>query len=248
MPRPVSLRTHAREGQIRRGNHVEPVKTALLICSGPSAENLAIPPEMPVACVNGSFALLKDRLPNWWCVGELNGASHYKADFDRMFAAGVTCLTRQRCIDRCGWEGATPIGEIFGPRYLWPIHDDVLGVVPPMPPDHKRPDSVRPWCTSGVLMLWWLMHFVTPKRIIVAGMDGYGAQEYAKGIEGVPDRPERNGIWVDLQNSKIEQSVCAISNCPDYAGTELVFTRMPRWWNSRCNVKLIDPTPLRWRA
>lgn len=227
---------------------MELVKTVLLMCSGPSAEGVIIPPDMPVACVNGSFALLKDRLPTWWCVGELNGAEHYKADFDRMYAAGVHCLTRQRCVDRCGWTGATQISELFGPRYLWPVHDDVLGIVPPMSEQCGRPDSVRPWCTSGVLMLWWLMHFIKPRRILIAGMDGYGAQEYAAGIAGVPDRPERNGIWVDLQNTKIEQSVCMISNCPDYAGTELVFTKMPRWWNNRCRATLIDSQPVRSRA
>jgi len=226
---------------------VELVENIVLLCSGPSAENVVLDDRTPIACVNGSFALLKDRLPRWWCVGELNGAQHYKADFDRLSAAGVQCLTRQRCIDRSGWKGATPIGEQIGPRYLWPVHDDVLGIVPPMSEKCGRPDSVRPWMTSGVLALLWLVDTYRPKRVIIAGMDGYGAQEYATGIEGVPDRPERNGIWVDLQNTKIEQSMCAITNCHEYNGTEFIMARMPRWWNNRCRMTLIDPTPLRWR-
>lgn len=226
---------------------MELVKTILVLCSGPSATNVVIPDDMPVGCVNGSFALLKDRLPTWWCVGELQAAEHYKADFDRMKAAGVECLTRQRCVDRCGWTGATQIGEQIGPRYLWPVHDDVLGIMPPQPAGHKRPDSVRPWCTSGVLLLLHLVDTYRPKRIIIVGMDGYGAQEYADGVEALPNRPHRDGIWVDLQNSKIEQSMCAITNCHEYKDTEFVMARMPRWWNPRCRITLMNPHPIRTR-
>lgn len=221
------------------------VDEIVLLCSGPSAQNIVVPDDVPVGCVNGSFALL-DRLPTWWCVGELQATEHYRPQFEIMRDGGVTCLTRQRCIDRSGWKGATPIRYDFGPRYMQPIHDDALGIVPPMPEGHGMPNNVRPWCTSGILLLWWLVDTYHPKRLIVAGMDGYGAQEYAEGIEALPNRPERNRLWVDIQNAKLSECVCMITHCPEYLGTEFWWARMPRFYNTaRHRIGLIDPTPLR---
>lgn len=192
-----------------------------LILSGPSAKGVK-PLCEQVACVNGSFALI-DKPPTFLCLAEKNAAKEY-GDKAREFAAQGTRILG-RYWNRPALPMLEPISHTMGPGVLRLIHDDCMG---PMPHGaHGLPGNSRPWCTAGVLMLWWLMESHGAKRVFVSGLDGYGAGplEYADGVQAARLRPQRTPEWCDMQNQKIEQSMLLLTHW--YADVSVVLVNHP---------------------
>lgn len=210
-----------------------------LVASGPSSAGVVVPDDAKVACVNASFKLIEPRIPDWWMCAEHNAAKAYRADAKRLYDAGCVTLGRPSAIRR-GVHGGVAVPHGWGPRVLRHLHSDVLGPIPRINDQDGDPTGgkCRPWMTSGVLMLWWLLEQERPDEITVYGIDGYpsaheqrkGALEYADGIEGLENRPARIDEWCEQSNWWVGSCISAITNY--YTGTRINWAVRPRnFWN-----------------
>lgn len=208
----------------------------VLIASGPSGEHAVIPDGAKVACVNASFKLIEPRVPDYWMCAEHSAAYAYAKDAKRMYEAGCVTLGRPQSIRR-GVHGGIAVPHGWGPRTLRHLHSDVLGPIPRK--DDQKGDPTggkcRPWMTSGVLLLWWLLEEVKPEVLDAYGIMGYpsayeqaakGAKEYAPGLVGLESRPKRIDEWVEQSNWWVGCCISAITNY--YTDTRINWGVRPR--------------------
>lgn len=209
-----------------------------LIGSGPSAHEVRPPDNVRVACVNGSANLYEGatgRLPDYYCVGEIEGVRRFYRRMNRYARAGVEVFTRP-----AAWK-AFPSG---GPLNGGPLHPHIR-VIPYDfgPPElhilhRNRPLSGSdhtPWMSTGVVMLWYLAEVERPQHLVVAGLDGYpvDGDEYAPGAgESLPRTPQ----WREAMNARMAGAIKSITNY--YTGTEFVWLQRPRHWRKGWRVTI----------
>lgn len=215
------------------------MSAVVLVASGPSAAKVAVPDGATLVAVNGSYAVLPRR-PDVWMLGEREAARHFHAKALEYYGQGTRILGRPYC--RRELSVLEVVSDQLGPPFLHHLHADTL-VIPEGP--HSRPGNSRPWITSGVLALWWILDAVKPERVDVYGIDGYpppGAPphwqtpEYADGVEACASRPVRTDDYCALVNQRQGNAIWALSNY--YTGTEIVMASRHQHYHSRWRVKV----------
>lgn len=232
----------------------ELVDEAILIGSGPSAGKFprqSFKNNLHIACVNDSWKLAP-RVPDFYLVAEIPAATVYQGIAATVLGNGGKVFMRpaalqQLTINHCG--AIQTIDKHFGPPELHELHK-----ARPLPRASTGPRPNAPWISSGVLMLWVLAELYAPRRIFVAGLDGYPAAqevpqepvkvqgdtkiegEYAKGVRALESRPFRTPVWTEAMNKLMAAGIKAITN--HYTQTEFVWLSRPNHYRESWRVSI----------
>lgn len=213
---------------------------AVIIASGPSAQNAVVPDGALLIAVNGSHAICPRR-PDVLVIGEKGAAATNADAASGLHAKGTRILGRPFV----KIPGREVINDQLGPPHLHHLHSDVLGPIPRG--SHGLPFNSRVWMTSGVLALWWALDQVQPERVTVYGIDGYPAPnwpprhqhaEYADGVVVCERRPERSPEWVEQNNWYQGMCLWALSNW--YTDSKIVMASRHQFHNPRWRVKIME--------
>jgi hypothetical protein len=218
----------------------------ILYASGPSAAYWPRPTGIRTACVNASHQLV-DR-PNVYAVGEIQAGAKLQGTLRRMVTVGTKVYVRPGVKNIFDLEGTISVGKDFGPQDLRDLHDDVEWGESPVPDYGQR----RSWISTGVLLLWILADVYRPKRIYVAGMDGYpdeatAHKDYASGLPnlGYEDLDVDGLRRRQEMNLRMAEGIKRISSHPDYQGTEFIWLSKPNLCMDGWNARLVNADDIR---